>query len=101
MPYFTTDLRTALNRAALFMSVGETQHCVILHNCAKGLYAVVDIGLYLANLDRYGLLGYTLAVDLYPANAAEGVALRGMDGLEELLAQSDYVVVTVPAHSKR
>ena len=39
-----------------------------------------------------------IAVDLYPANAPEGVALRGMEGLDDLLGQSDYVVVTVPAH---
>jgi len=83
MPYFTPDLRTALNRAALFMSVGETQHCVILHNCAKDLYAVVDISLYLANLDRYGLLGYTLAVDLYPAQLALLTGSVQLDLMEE------------------
>ena len=41
-----------------------------------------------------------IAVDLYPAPAAEGVAVRGMDGLEDLLGKSDYVVVTVPAHPR-
>lgn len=38
------------------------------------------------------------AVDLYPADGAAGVVVRGLDGLHELLEQSDYVVVTVPAH---
>jgi len=39
-----------------------------------------------------------VAVDLYPADPVPGVVLRGMDGLEALLKESDYVVVTVPAH---
>jgi D-2-hydroxyacid dehydrogenase (NADP+) len=41
-----------------------------------------------------------VSVDLYPANPIEGVAVHGMDGLEDLLAQSDYVVVTVPGHPR-
>ncbi len=39
-----------------------------------------------------------IAVDLSPREAAGGAHVRGMDGFEELLAQSDYVVVTVPVH---
>jgi phosphoglycerate dehydrogenase-like enzyme len=38
------------------------------------------------------------AVDAYPGAAPDGVALRGLDGLDELLSGSDFVVVTVPAH---
>lgn len=38
------------------------------------------------------------AVDLYPADGVTGVVVRGLDGLEDLLVQSDFVVVTVPAH---
>jgi phosphoglycerate dehydrogenase-like enzyme len=38
-------------------------------------------------------------VDLAPVDGAEGVTVRGMEGLDDLLAQSDYVVVTVPGHA--
>ena len=38
-------------------------------------------------------------VDLAPGGVAEGVTVRGREGLDDLLAQSDYVVVTVPAHA--
>jgi phosphoglycerate dehydrogenase-like enzyme len=38
-------------------------------------------------------------VDLMPVDGTEGVTVRGMDGLDDLLAQSDYLVVTVPSHA--
>lgn len=38
-----------------------------------------------------------MAVDMFPQNPPDHVAsLEGLDGLDDLLAQSDYVVVTVP-----
>ena len=39
-----------------------------------------------------------MAVDRYPARAPDGVALWGLERLDDLLRQSDYLVVTVPLH---
>jgi phosphoglycerate dehydrogenase-like enzyme len=39
------------------------------------------------------------SVDVAPVDSAEGVTVRGLESLDDLLAQSDYVVVTVPAHA--
>ena len=83
MPYFTNDLTTALNRAALFMSVGETQHCVILCNRALGQYAVTDCSLFLEHHLRYAELGYLLAVDLFPDQLVRLTGSVQLDLLEE------------------
>jgi len=83
MPYFTNSLATALNRAALFMSVGETQHAVVLHNRALSKYAVIDVGLFVANHVRYASLGYTLAVDLFPDQLQTITGSVQLDLLEE------------------
>jgi len=70
MPYRTTDLRTAINRAALFMSLGRDQQCVIFSHRSDRAYIVVDVQL----LDSLGpkliLAGYLTAIDLMPDEIA-------------------------------
>jgi hypothetical protein len=65
------------------MSVGETQHAVILNNRAIGKYAVVYIGLYTTNHLRYAILGYALAVDLFPDQLQTITGSVQLDLLEE------------------
>lgn len=66
MPYRTTDLRTAVNRAALFMSVGHLRHCVIYSHRAEHAYLVLD-DTHLRELHQtLSQAGYTIAIDLLP-----------------------------------
>ena len=83
MPYFTPDLRTAINRAVLFMSVGESQACVILYSFAHQRYAVVEKSLFLTNHARYADLGYILAVKLPPTELQSLTGSIQLDLLEE------------------
>lgn len=83
MPYFTHSLLTALNRAALFMSVGENQKAVILHNRGKDQFAVVDSLVFAQNHHRYRELGYFLAVDLFPSQLSTITGSVQLDLLEE------------------
>lgn len=66
MPFRTTDLRTALNRAALFMSVGESQRAVIYRHDADRAYLVLDAELFDELDPRLTGAGYRCAIDLYP-----------------------------------
>jgi len=88
MPYFTTDLRTALNRATLFMSVGESQRAVILYNRATAKYAVVDHLLTVSKREHFAELGYHLAVNL---ESDQLVLLTGSVQLD-LLEEDVYAI---------
>lgn len=83
MPYFTPCLRTAINRAVLFMSIGESQLCVILYSFTAKRYAVVDKALFLVNHARYADLGYILALKLPPQELQTLTGSIQLDLLEE------------------
>lgn len=83
MPYFTTNLKTALNRAQLFMSIGELQRAVVLHNSISDKFAVVDRLMYAANHVRYASLGYVIVVDLQPQHLVTLTGSIQLDLLEE------------------
>ena len=66
MPYRTTDLRTAINRAALFMSVGKDQRCLILSHRKTRDYMVIDCNLLDDLQQKMSDAGYHIAIDLMP-----------------------------------
>ena len=89
MPYFTPDLKTAINRAALFMSVGESPHCLIIYSSAAKRYAVVDKSLFPTNHARYADLGYLPAVML-PQQELQTLA----GSLQLLLLEEDVYAIS-------
>jgi hypothetical protein len=66
MPYRTTDLRTAINRAALFMSVGTNAGCTVFSHRESRAYMVVDNEILDHIWHNLAEAGYTLAIDLLP-----------------------------------
>ena len=70
--------------------------CVELTGSTLGIIGLGRVGRALAK--RAAAFDMRIvAVDAYPAHQPDTVdALWGLDGLDDLLAQSDYIVVTVP-----
>lgn len=64
MPFFTHDIRTALNRAALYQSVGQEQRAIILRHTESNDFVVVDSNLLLKSHTSWLDDDYTVAIDL-------------------------------------
>lgn len=83
MPYFCTDLRTAINRCALFMSVGQLQRAVVLRSATAHRYAVLDYDLWVTDPHHYSKLGFSLCINLLPDEIPQLTGAVQLSLLEE------------------
>jgi hypothetical protein len=90
MPYFTYDIQTAMNRAALYMSMDDHSPAVILYHPASKRFVVVASELYFSDLDHWHKAGHHLAMSLSQEQMDK---LTGSVQLD-LIAEDVYAVGT-------